>query len=585
MRNLFKKLESIKIPLIWTISGMVTGYVILSPFAMFMAHAVHSEYPINEMSVWEVYSPKLYLWSLHFTFFSGSLSLIIGILHHRLKRNVEEIKKAYNELELRVKERTADLEANNEILQLEVNMRRATEQELAESEERYRKLFDESNDAVFIYDLKGKILDVNPKACEMLGYTYDELLSIPVTELHSEETLSDSMRAFEDTLKKGSARFESQFKKADGTLIDVDISSKIVDHDKMVVQGIVRDITERKKMEKALRDSGERLKTILDSLRVGVLIIDVETRKIIDVNPNAVNIIKAPFEDIIGKVCHNFLCPAEEGNCPICDLGQEVDNSERILIDANGEEIPILKSVVSVMLNGRSCFVESFMDITNLKRLEQSQRELNEVLGILNKILRHDILNDLNVVSNYIEVYRDVHDGKLLDKALKSIEKSVNLIKQMKELETLVSNGDNLTPMKVRELVEEVISNYPIDFNIIGDCTVIADHALRSVIDNIIRNAITHGKADRIDVMMEDNGETAEIRISDNGKGIPDRIKNKIFREEFKYGETGNTGLGLYIVKKTVERYGGEVYVEDNEPNGSIFVLKLKSPEIVIGVI
>jgi signal transduction histidine kinase len=67
------------------------------------------------------------------------------------------------------------------------------------------------------------------------------------------------------------------------------------------------------------------------------------------------------------------------------------------------------------------------------------------------------------------------------------------------------------------------------------------------------------------------------MRIADYGKGVPPEIKGMIFQEGFRYGEMGNTGLGLYIVKKTMERYGGQVSVEDNQPKGAVFVLRFKS--------
>jgi two-component system sensor kinase len=70
-----------------------------------------------------------------------------------------------------------------------------------------------------------------------------------------------------------------------------------------------------------------------------------------------------------------------------------------------------------------------------------------------------------------------------------------------------------------------------------------------------------------------------EIRIADNGKGIPDEIKDDIFEEGFSYGDSGGSGLGLYIVKKTIERYDGSVRVENNKPSGSVFVIHLKPHE------
>jgi signal transduction histidine kinase len=104
-----------------------------------------------------------------------------------------------------------------------------------------------------------------------------------------------------------------------------------------------------------------------------------------------------------------------------------------------------------------------------------------------------------------------------------------------------------------------------------------ADESLHSVIDNLVRNAVIHGKTDRISVDISNLGNTCDVRIADYGVGISDDIKGKIFEEGFTYGETGQTGLGLHIVKKAMETYGGQVYVEDNKPKGTAFILKLKA--------
>jgi len=96
------------------------------------------------------------------------------------------------------------------------------------------------------------------------------------------------------------------------------------------------------------------------------------------------------------------------------------------------------------------------------------------------------------------------------------------------------------------------------------------------VFENIMRNAVIHGKTERIDVDISSNNSECEIRIADYGKGIPDDIKGNIFEEGLSFGDSRGSGLGLYIVKKTIERYGGSIMVEDNKPKGTIFTIKLK---------
>ncbi|MFA7157856.1 MAG: PAS domain S-box protein [Kiritimatiellia bacterium] len=124
-----------------------------------------------------------------------------------------------------------------------------------------------------------------------------------------------------------------------------------------------------------------RAQSILEAVQAGILIIDPETHTIAYANPAAVRLIGAAREQIIGKICHNFVCPAEAGQCPITDLGQEVDNSERILLTAAGKRVPVLKTVAPIALGGRRYLLESFIDISWRKEAEAELLEKSEELN------------------------------------------------------------------------------------------------------------------------------------------------------------------------------------------------------------
>jgi two-component system sensor kinase len=90
-------------------------------------------------------------------------------------------------------------------------------------------------------------------------------------------------------------------------------------------------------------------------------------------------------------------------------------------------------------------------------------------------------------------------------------------------------------------------------------------------------NALAHGNAQQVEISMELTDSMCRIRISDDGNGIDEEIKHHIFDEGFSCGSGSHSGLGLYIVKKIVERYGGNIIVENNIPRGTTFVLELPS--------
>ena len=119
-------------------------------------------------------------------------------------------------------------------------------------------------------------------------------------------------------------------------------------------------------------DALQRFETIWEHVECGICIIDAETREILDINPVAARMFGDDKEKIIGKRCHKVICPAEMHSCPIMDKGQSVDRSERKFIRADGQALPIIKSVAKIQYNGRLALLESFTDISNLKEAEAS---------------------------------------------------------------------------------------------------------------------------------------------------------------------------------------------------------------------
>jgi len=140
----------------------------------------------------------------------------------------------------------------------------------------------------------------------------------------------------------------------------------------------VCQIVENRRAEKALSENESYLKAVLDSIFTGLIVIDEETHKIVDANSHALKMIGASREDVIGKTCHRFICPAEKGKCPITDLGQTVDASERVLLRTNGAKVPILKTVKAMTWRSHKYLTESFVDVTEHKKREGAIQESQE---------------------------------------------------------------------------------------------------------------------------------------------------------------------------------------------------------------
>jgi PAS domain S-box-containing protein len=148
----------------------------------------------------------------------------------------------------------------------------------------------------------------------------------------------------------------------------------------------------RRRSEEALRASEERLKLILDTVQTGIVVIDAETHAIVDANPAAAEIIGVSKEEMIGHVCHRYICPAEVGQCPVTDLGQRVNRSEHVLLRSDGTELAILKTVVPVWLNGRKHLLDCFVDMTERKRAERRLRESEQKFRSISSTAKDAIL-------------------------------------------------------------------------------------------------------------------------------------------------------------------------------------------------
>jgi two-component system, LuxR family, sensor kinase FixL len=149
-------------------------------------------------------------------------------------------------------------------------------------------------------------------------------------------------------------------------------------------QKLQTEIAERWRAEEAVRGSEQRLQDILNSILAGVFIVDPETHIILDINDSAARQVGLAKSEIVGKVCHQFVCPAECGRCPITDLEQVVDQSERVLLKADGTSLPIIKSVTRETFQGHTCLIESFVDIKSQKKAED---DLKESLSLLEATL------------------------------------------------------------------------------------------------------------------------------------------------------------------------------------------------------
>ncbi|MCS7119384.1 MAG: HAMP domain-containing sensor histidine kinase [Archaeoglobaceae archaeon] len=217
-------------------------------------------------------------------------------------------------------------------------------------------------------------------------------------------------------------------------------------------------------------------------------------------------------------------------------------------------------------------FLHFIVDITELKNREMEFKKINEILTLAVSILRHDLLNSFTIVRFYLDMIEDLcnHCREMAIKAIRELENALIVLKYISDLPKL----SLLRELSLREVIEKVGSKYEIEISIDGDCKVLADDGVFLIFDNLIRNSIEHGKADEIRVTIYPEGDFCNVIFADNGVGIPEEIKNRVFEEGFTTSQK-HSGLGLFIVKLLLERYWGGISLLDSQ-KGATFLLKFK---------
>ncbi len=172
-------------------------------------------------------------------------------------------------------------------LVLDVTERKRAEEKVRQSGAKFRNLFDSSTDGIFIIDLEGNFIDLNTTAYTRLGYTKEEMLALHISKLDHPEFSPHAAERMKQIQEHGFAVFESAHLRKDGSAMPVEVNARLMEYDgRTVFFSMIRDITERKKAEKALRESEKRYHVLFDQSPDGILLIDTEG-KILEFNDAA----------------------------------------------------------------------------------------------------------------------------------------------------------------------------------------------------------------------------------------------------------------------------------------------------------
>ncbi len=188
--------------------------------------------------------------------------------------------------------------------------RRRAETALRDSERRYRDLFDNISDFIFTHDLEGRLLTFNAAVCRTLGYSPETIKGKPLADFMRPDQRSAFYQHYLPQIQsRGNFRGITPFLARDGSQRYIEFENSVVKESgkETYVRGSGRDITARKQAEDELRESEEHLKTIMEAIHTGVMVINAETQRIVDINPYALQMIGAPREEVVEQHCEQYV--------------------------------------------------------------------------------------------------------------------------------------------------------------------------------------------------------------------------------------------------------------------------------------
>ncbi len=274
----------------------------------------------------------------------------------------------------------ASVTHNGELQYLLINSLDITERKIAE--EKRQAILKTALDGFWICDLDGKFLEVNDSYCNMTGYTQEELLKMSILDVEATEDLEQISQCIKKIVEQGSDRFETQHKCKDGRIIDIEISAKYPDIGEEQLIVFVRDITEHKEVEEALRESEAKFSAAFHSSPDMMAIMSIRDGQYTEVNDSFVNSLGYSREEIVGHKAHElnlFASPEESAkmNRILKEQGH-LRQEELFFLTKSGETRTWLCSIDIISIGGGPSMLCVATDITERKKIQEALRESEE---------------------------------------------------------------------------------------------------------------------------------------------------------------------------------------------------------------
>jgi PAS domain S-box-containing protein len=462
----------------------------------------------------------------------------------------------------------------------------------------YKTICNVVEDAVFVFDVSHDgdemtftFRENNPAHESATGMTTEEYRGMTARDFLDEQQALEVIDNYRTCVeRRKSIEYEETLDHPSGTIDWQTKLTPIVENGQVTqIVGVARDITELKEHERELKRTKRRMELALKTTDSVVYESDPETDNIqtYPITNPVIGSELTSFDDFLKHV-H----PEDQSVVQEEAVTDEIGDSYKLEYRIQIEQEPrwVRDHGKRVSLGDDTVDLGVFTDITEQKEYERTLEEQRDNLEVLNQIIRHDIRNNLQVVLVYADMLKDSVEGdgeKSLRHILDAGREAVEITQTASEVtDVLLASGTSQAPVNLqsvlRKQIDYVRENHERALisveETLPDVAVMADKMLDSVFRNLLNNAIVHNDKEIPEVIVSatTTEEMVQVRIADNGPGIPADQKEQIFKEGEKGLDSEGTGLGLFLVQTLVDRYGGAVWVEENDPEGSVFVVELR---------
>jgi PAS domain S-box-containing protein len=503
----------------------------------------------------------------------------------------------------------------------DISERKEREQRIENLKERLELAITGAELAVWDWNVETDHMVFNDQWAEMLGLSPAAVgpsIQAWKRRIHPEDV--DAVEAALDAHLAGDTdvyETEHRLRTADGDykwIRDVGkVTERTDDGDPIRAVGIHIDIDERKGAEAALENARDRLRQVID-LVPDLIFVKNRDGEYLLANEAVADAYGRSVEEVIGRTEAELRSTEDddrgfrEDELAVIESGETKTIPEAELVTAEGETLVLQTIKIPYEPAGTEerALLGYARDVTELKEYERRIETQRDNLELINKIVRHDIRNDLQVVVSFaeaLEAFVDEDGSDYLEQVLTAAREAVEITRTAADVTDVVLQADaDRTPTHLRPTLESEIDGTRSNFESttvtvdgsIPDATILADDMLGSVFRNLLQNAIVHNDSDRPTVTVSgtvSDGRVA-IDVADDGPGVPDDRKDEIFEEGVQGLDSDGTGLGLYLVQTLVDRYDGTVSVDDRdgrttsnprsdpgEATGAVFTVELPTTE------